>query len=302
MLENVRLAVACGADPAMALAVAVASSGAGTPAQLFAMLDARRPEIEKIMSEPSDLKKPAPLEPGLSFEPELGRIRPDLQDHEVRGKLLFRDILGKRTFLQAAAFAIAGVELSAADAELLGDVGVVTMLMEPRIWPLTVARRVGARGGGLARSAVAGIAAVCTENMSAPPVGGFMRFLDRLEAETRAGKALEQAVDDILARRERILGIGRPAFGPDERVPRMHELHERYGRAGGPSVQLARRLDAHVEKRKGLRVNSAGFHGALMRDLGFSPTTASAFCLIYFLVPILANAVYPEAREKNAHG
>jgi hypothetical protein len=174
------------------------------------------------------------------------------------------------------------------------------MLTEPRIWPLTVARRVAAHGGGLARSAVAGIASVCTDNMSAPPVGAFMRFLDRMDAETASGRTLEEVLDGILSRRERISGVGRPAFGPDERVPRMHALYESHGKAQGPSMLLARRVDAYLHARKGLRVNSAGFHGALMRDLGFSPAGAAAFCLIYFLVPILANVVYPEERKREA--
>jgi hypothetical protein len=67
VLENVRLAVACGADPAMALAVALASSKASTPAEAFAMLDARRAELEKILTEPGNLKTPASLEPTLCF-------------------------------------------------------------------------------------------------------------------------------------------------------------------------------------------------------------------------------------------
>ena len=300
MLTNVRLAIACGTDPAMVLAVALASSGAKTASEAFAMLDASRAEIKKLMAEPDALKAPAPLEPELCFEPELARVRLDIADHEVRGKLLFKEILGKWSFFQTAAFEIAGVELSASDANLLADVGVLTQLAEPRIWPLTVTRRVAAHGGGLARSLIAGIASACTKNMAVLPVAGFMRFLDRVDAELSAGRALEEIVARMLAGRERILGVGRPAFGPDERVPHQLALNERYGRADGQSLRLAKRLDALLQERKGLRVNSAGFHGALMRDLGFSPHAAAAFSMLYFVVPMLAHAVYAEERRLNA--
>ena len=297
VLENIRLATACGAAPSIALAVGLASSGAKTAAETFALLDDRRAELEQILAQSCDLKTPASLEPELCFEPELGRFRPDIGDHEMRGKLLFGEILGKRTFLQAAAFAIDGIEITASDAELLGDVAIVTMLLDPRIWPLTVTRRVAAGGGGLARALVAGVASLCTENMAALPVAGFMRFLDRIDAEISAGRSMAEAVDPVLAQRERIFGVGRPAFGPDERVPPMLALHERYRRADGASVRLAQGLDAHLLDRKGLRVNSAGFHGALLRDLGFSPRGAAAFCMLYFMVPLLANATYPEERR-----
>jgi hypothetical protein len=101
-------------------------------------------------------------------------------------------------------------------------------------------------------------------------------------------------LDGVLERRERIEGVGRPAFGPDERVPHMLALHERHGRSRGHSVTLAARIDAHLHARKGLRVNSAGHHGSLLRDLGFSPRGAAAISMLYFMVPLLANATYAE--------
>jgi hypothetical protein len=296
LLENVRLAIACGANATMTLVVALASSGAKTPDEAFAVLDERRDELTKLMLEPGGLKNPAPLEPELCFEPELARIRPELADHEVRGKLLFKQLLGKQNFFQVAAFEIAGVELRAEDADLLADVGVLIQFPVPQIWPLAVTRRIAARGGGLARALVAGTASFCTENMAVLPVAGFMQFLDRVDALQREGRTLEEIVDAALARRERILGVGRPAFGPDERVAPQMALNERYGRSEGPNLRLAKQLDALLYDRKGLRVNSAGFHGALMRDLGFTPAAAAAFCVIYFIVPVLANVVYAEER------
>lgn len=296
LLENVRLAVACGADPAMVLTVALAAARPATGAEAFAMLDARRTELLRIMAEGSTLERLAELEPEIQYEPEISRLRPEIADHEVRGRLLFRELLGQKSFFQVAALLIAGIELSASDAELLEHGGVITQLADPRIWPLTVTRRTAAHGGGLARSLVAGVASLCTPNMTALPVAGFMRFLDRLAAEVQRGRPVETVVDEVLSQRERIPGLGRPVM-VDERVPQQLILFERYGRGDGPSMQLAKKLDRCFHERKGLHVNSAGFHGALMRDMSFAPNAAAAFCMIYFIVPLLAHGVYADERR-----
>jgi hypothetical protein len=204
--------------------------------------------------------------------------------------------------IQIAAFAIAGVELTASDAELLGQVGVLTQLADVEIWPLAVVRRVAARGGGLARAAVAGLATLCTPRLSGPPVGGFMRFLDRVDEARAGGRALDAILEEIAASRERIQGLGRPVLGHDERVPHQLRLNARYGRDRGPSVALALEIDAWFSTRKRVRVNSAGMHGALLRDLGFTPLAGAAFSLLYFMVPVLAQAVFSEEQAKLGAG
>jgi len=293
MSENARLAAACGADPVMTLAVALASSGLSSRDEALEALAARRDAIEAAVADAaSQARQPAALEPELVYEPELARVRPDLRDHEIRGKLLFRELVGQRSFFQVSAWAIAGLELPATDAELLEQLGINTQLMDARIWPLAVTRRIAAQGGGLARALVGGIASLCAPNLAVQPVAGFMRFLDRVEREVTAGRELRAVLGDVVERRERIAGLGRPVLGPDERVPQVEDLAARYGRAHGASLALARQIDEFFFEHKGLKINSAGLQGALMRDMGFSPAAASAFCVLYFIVPVLAQAVY----------
>jgi hypothetical protein len=76
----------------------------------------------------------------------------------------------------------------------------------------------------------------------------------------------------------------------------------RFGRDQGPSIMMARDIDAAIERKKGLKVNSAGYQAALLRDLGFSPDAAAAFCVLYFVVPVLAHAIYPAERRAAAGG
>lgn len=296
LVENVRTALACGAEPSMALAVALASLSAGTLQEAFDQLEAHREEILRLSLDPGSLKQLAPLEPELRYEPELAAFRLDIQDHELRGRLLYGDLLGQKSFFQVAALEIAGVDLSAEDAELLSDTAIATQLADPQIWPLTVTRRIAAGGGGLARSVIGGFVCLCTSKMAGLPVAGFMRFLTRVDEQERSGRQLAEILDEILGKGEHIPGVGRPVFGVDERVPQMLALYSRRGRDRGRFVQLALRVDKYLHQKKGIFMNSAGLHGALLHDLGFSPDAAAAMSQMYFLLPVLAHAVYAAER------
>jgi hypothetical protein len=298
VLENVRLALASGADPAMLLAVALSSISPRSIEEAFAELEARKAAIITLVAEgPGDQeRRPAELGPEFSSEPELGKMRPDLGDHEIRGKLLFRDLLGRKSFFQVASFAIAGLDLTAEQGEFLDHSGVLTQLLDPHIWGLAVARRIGARGANLAHALIGGLACLCTTRMTGQPAGAFIRFLDHAEEQIDEGMTLVQVLDSMRARGERIPGVGRPVAGPDERVPEIKKLASRYHLDKGKSFQLALEVDGYFAARGKPRINSAGLQGALLRDLGFSPTSASALCMIYFVLPVLANAVYLEDR------
>lgn len=283
ILENVRLAAGCGATPTLLLTVALASTGARTIDEALATLGALGPELSRLEKEtPRPHSRLAEVEP----TPEVARMRPDLGDHELRGQLVFADLLGKKSFIQVAALAVAGVALTRSDADLLDDIGVLAQLADPRIWPLAVTRTIATNGGTLAEAVVAGIATLCTRQMTGIPSAELIRFLERIEP----GQSVEEVVRDALERGERIPGVGRPVLRGDERVRPMLATMSRYGRLDGPSMRLALELDAVLAREKGLGVNSAGFCGALMRDLGFSANAAAAFCLIYFIVPILTHA------------
>ena len=60
-------------------------------------------------------------------------------------------------------------------------------------------------------------------------------------------------------------------------------------------------LCAHFFRaQKKQRINSAGLQGAIMRDMGFGPDTAAAFCVLYFIVPVLAHAVFTNASPEGS--
>lgn len=305
ILECARLAAVTGAPPIQVAIAAIAAMRAASVREVADRLASYGEEIDRLVEGgTAEARAPAPLEPELRFDPEIGRARPDFGDHEIRDKRLFRDLVPAQGFFQVAAWSIGGVALSADDADLLDRSGVLTQLLAPEIWPLALTRRIAARGGGLGASLLGGVAALCTPRLAGLPVAGFMRFLDRVDRGVVSGATVDEIVAAALRAGERIPGFGRPVLGPDERVPRQLELYARRGRADGPSVRLAQEIDRAASAVKGIRLNSAGMHGALMRDLGFSPDAAAAFSTIYFIVPVLAHAVFAgeRARGRGAMG
>jgi hypothetical protein len=287
--RNVELALTCGASPASVVAVALLTAAPSSVEEAVAFVGRHGAEIAAC--KPGSLAELARLEPELAKGAEPGRVLPKAHDHEIRGKRLFADLVGKRSFVQVAAFGIDGIELARRDADLLEHLGVNTQLFDVRIWPLNVARRVAATSG-LEHGVIAGLATVLNANMGAPPVGRFMRLLDTLSKQITHGISIESQLEDIVRRGERLPGLGRPALGPDERNAQVFELARAYERDTGPSWKLAMAIDEFFARRKGVRINSAGLQGALMRDMGFSPKGATAFCTLYFLVPVVVQATF----------
>ena len=298
-VQNAALAAATGAAPAELIAAALASLRATTVRDAIAALHRLQPTLERLARDgaPELARRPAKLDRRLEFEPELARVRPDLHDHEIRGKRLFRDLVGRRSFFQVAAWSIAGLELTARDARLLEHLGVNTQLLDPHIWPLAVARRIASRRGPLARSFIGGVAALFTPNITIEPVAAFMRFLDEVQFALDGGASVKKFLADQLHRGRRIAGFGRPVLGPDERVPHALRLAKRYRRGTGKSVRLAQTVERELSQSKSLVINSAGLQGAIMRDMGFTPDAAAAFCAIYFVVPLLAQHAFVVERS-----
>lgn len=289
VMRNVELALRCGASPASVVAVALLSAAPATLEEAVAFV--RRHGAEIAACKAGSLAELASVEPELVRDTEPGRVVASSSDHEIRGRRLFADLVGKRSFVQVAALGIDGLELASRDAQLLEHLGVNTQLFDARIWPLNVARRVSA-SAGLEHGIVAGLATVLNANMGAPPVGRFMRLLDTLDEGRARGASIESQLEDTIARGERLPGLGRPALGPDERNAQVFELARSYGRDAGPSWKLAKAIDEFFARRKRVRINSAGLQGALMRDMGFSAHGATAFCTLYFLIPVVVQAAF----------
>lgn len=298
-LENVRAAGAVSVPPWLSVVSALASARPATVGDTIDWLVAHRDALTAADAESRAAPLTmSPLDEDLRYEPELAQLDRARGDHSLRDKHLFADLVGRRSFFQVTVYAITGIELSASDAEMLERIGVANVAADHRAWPLTVTRRVAGHGGDLCASVVAGAAVMASPLIGSTAGAGAARLLRRVEAAVARGESLASVLDAMLARRETLLGFGRPVMGPDERVAPVQEAMRAHGRGDGAQVRLLRDIEAHLVARKGIRSNVAAWVAAVMGDLGFTPDHVHAVTNVYLHVCVLAQAVYSAERAR----
>lgn len=256
-----------------------------------------RDELERAYAEGRDARLAlATLPRELQYEPELGGLDRTRDDHRLRDRWVFADIVGRLTFFQAAVYAITGLELSLEDAQMLEVIGTVNLTVERGVWPLAVTRRVAARGGGCAAAVAAGVAMMGSPVLAGAAAADCARFLLRARAWEDEGRPVSDLVDDILGRRERVMGFGRPIVGYDERVPVMEQILARYGRDRLPHVTTLRAAEAAFKARKGLTTTAAAWAAAILLDLGMSPDAVMAVSNHWVAVNVQAQALFATER------
>lgn len=232
----------------------------------------------------------------MQYQPELGYMDFARRDHDVRGRFLFTDVVSKSSFFQTAVYAMTGIDLSARDADLLDQIGNANLLVDRRVWPMAATRRVAARGGGYSASVVAGLAMMGSPMLAGEAAGGCARFLWRAREAAAQGRNVASLVDEVLSRRERIMGFGRPVVGPDERVPVMEALLAQHGRDRLPFVNLLREADDALFAARGLRSTSAAWAAAILCDYGMTPAQVHAVSNYWVHVCVYAQAVFSGER------
>lgn len=296
-LANMFDAGAVRVPPWMALVTALASVRPGSVGAAINWLSAHRDELERALAE----GRAAPLgvgkvPPEMQYTPELGALDRSRNDHALRERRIFADLVGQRTFLQAAVYAITGIDLPAPHAEMLEQIGIVNLTVDRRAWPMTVTRRVAARGSGYDAAVVAGLAMMGSPMLAGAAAAGCARFLHRARAAVAEGRTVADLVAETLARRERVMGFGRPVVGPDERVPVMDAVLARYGRADLPFVTLLRAADDAFFAHRGLRSTAAAWAAAILSDLDMSPEAVHAVSNFWVSVCVYAQGAYSGER------
>lgn len=238
----------------------------------------------------------ATLPPEMHYQPELGYLDRPRDDHALRDRYIFADLVDQRTFFQSAVYAISGVDLDPADAAMLEQLGNANLQLDRRAWPLAVTRRVAARGGGFAAAVVAGQAMMASPVLAGSAAADCARFLRRAARAVDAGHTVADLVADLVARDERVMGFGRPVVGPDERVPVMLKILARRGRDRLLHVQLLRAAEAAFHTHKDLRSNAAAWAAAILLDFGMSPEQVHAVCHFWVAVCVYAHGVYAGER------
>lgn len=236
----------------------------------------------------------AELPPTMHYEPELGFLDRERNDHTLREHWLFDEIVGRRSWFQTTVYAITGIQLDRRDAELLEQIGIATLALDRRAWPMAVTRRVAARGRVYAPALVAGVAMLGSGILGGRSAGECARFLRLADAFEREGGTVDALVEQRLARRERVMGFGRPVVGPDERGPIMAELLARHGRDQLRFVTLIRAAERSFIARRGLQMTAAAWVAAILSDFDMDPDEVEAVVNAWLSVCIFAQASFSQ--------
>lgn len=283
--------------PHLALAAAVATGGAGSIGAAIDWLVSQRDALEQAYQRghaaPLAL---ATLPAEMCYQPELGFLDRARRDHGLRERYLFAEIVGRRSFTQTAVYAMTGLELSPHDAELFDRVGTINLQADRGAWPLAVTRRVAARGGGYASAVAAGTAMMGARLLAGEAAASCARYLRRVQEQVAAGQPVAEVVAETLARKERVMGFGRPVVGPDERVPPMRAALAEHGRDGLPFARLLDEVEQAFAAQKGLRTTSAAWAAAMLCDFGLSPDCVQAVSNFWVTVCVYSQATYAGER------
>lgn len=296
-LANVTDAGMVRVPPHAALAVALAAVRPASIGAAIDWLDAHRETLEQTYTAAQSAPlRAAALRPEMRYTPELGGLDRPKDDNVLRDVYLFADLVRRASFFQAAVYAIAGLEISASDAEMLDRLGVANIVVDPRAWPMAVTRRAAANGGGVAAGLVAGYAMATSPILAGSAAADCARFLREVQARVAAGETIPGIVDGVFTERRRVMGFGRPVAGPDERCPVMESIAVKYGRGDGPFVTILRAVEAEFVRHRGLRTTAAAWAAAIMSDVGCSPDAVNGVSSIYVNLCFLAQAVFSAER------
>jgi citrate synthase len=189
-----------------------------------------------------------------------------------------------------------GIEISSDDVRLLDQMGNANLLVDRSVWPMAATRRVAARGGGYSASVLTGLAMMGSPMLAGEAAGGCARFLHRARARVKEGGTVASLVEEILARRERVMGFGRPVVGPDERVPIMRSVLVQHGRAALPFVTMLNEADDAFFAGRGLRMTSAALAAAILCDYGMNPDQVHAVANYWVHVNVYAQGLFSGER------
>src|SRR6185436_8617101 len=97
-------------------------------------------------------------------------------------RYLFADLVGRWSFMQAAVYAITGLEIARREADMLVEIGMINLPVDRRAWPMAVTRRVAGRGGSYAEAVAAGQAMMGGAVIAGVAAADCARFLQAARA------------------------------------------------------------------------------------------------------------------------
>jgi hypothetical protein len=217
-------------------------------------------------------------------------------EHAFRGFRIFADLLGRVSTGELVVLALTGKRMNAEECAFIDEIFVALAFADPRIWPLKVARIVGAYGRFLPAFA-AGYLSLDIEGECVGPgvCSGVAEYLK--EVFRRVGGRVDDvdAVAEVVMEKlkpkgARLQGFGVPFRPQDERVEALRGRLAARGWERRPYWRLLDSIATVVRREKKIEPNIGVALAAIFLDLGFESHDLRALTLMTVLSTLLANA------------
>jgi hypothetical protein len=200
--------------------------------------------------------------------------------------------------VQLIAHAVGNGTMDADALGVLDDFASVMSVADPRIWPLKLGRVVAAYGNGLA--AMAALTLAFDSDLLGPwtcrqSAQWLADLRDDLGPQVADPAAVEAAMLRWLARGERLLGLGVPIRGQDERLVALGVCMQNRGRDRLLHWTLLRTVSEILHRRKQLRPNIGLGLAAACLDAGFVPAQIG-----YLTIALMQNVIVANSLEGAA--
>jgi hypothetical protein len=210
-------------------------------------------------------------------------------DYDHFGVRVFRDLVGRTSYLGLVAFGLTGQKLAPEDEALLDDVAACFNVTEPRVWPIKLSRLVATLGRATP-GVLCGLTALDSDLVGGRVTENATRQLLEIAAMVDEASDRDEALRQFVLQRERIIGFGVPFRAVDERLVALRAALERRGRTRGTYWRLTESLWSIAKQLRGLEPNIASAGAALFLDLGFRPEHVGAMMLVLLQPTFVGNA------------
>lgn len=217
-------------------------------------------------------------------------------DYEQFGVSVYRDLVGKTSYLGVIAFALTGRKLTRAEEETLDDLASSSHVTEPRVWPIKLTWIAGSLGRSVP-AYLCGALALDSDMVGGRVAEDAAKMLVALDAAVTAAGGGDDAVLEFVTANRHLYGFGVPFRKYDERLTAFRAALERRGTQPGRFWQLAERFWRIARDSRRVEVNIIGATAALCLDLGFTPAQVAPMAVMLLTPTFLANAAEAAAQS-----
>lgn len=227
----------------------------------------------------------------------VGRAGPG--DYEQFGLSVYRDLVGRTSYLGLIAFSLTGRRLSPTEEDMLDDLAASSHVTEPRVWPIKLTWIAGSLGRAVP-GYVCGTIALDSDMVGGRVAEDAAKMLVAVDEAVKAAGGGDEAIAKFVNDNRHLYGFGVPVRAYDERLVAFRAALERRGIAGGHFWQLAQRFWRIAKESRRIEVNIIGATAAICLDLGFTPAQVAPMAVMLLTPTFLGNATEAAAQSPES--